>query len=169
MKPIKILFLIAGLFMTMASYGDLIIPNTHFVDKCIKITNLSDYPEISLIGIIYYLQGNSIEDAYLVSSDLCLYQGYRMNKFEIRATRNDYLAGRNLKETDWTSNENTLLSSIPILTSGGYFPDSNPLESIEAFYKIAGFTDTSVVLYKWKEIMCYNNGLDDSVKTSVPT
>jgi hypothetical protein len=164
MKPIKMLLLIPGLFMTMASYGDVIISNTHFVDKCIKITNLSDYPEISLIGIIYSLQGN-IEDAYLVNSDICLHRGYRMCKFEIFAAKNDYLADRNLIETDWTSNENAFKTSINLEPYKGYVSDINPLEGIEDYYKIAGFTDTSVVLYKWKEIMQYNNGLEDSVKT----
>jgi hypothetical protein len=134
------------------------------VEKCIKITNLSDYPEISLLGIIYELQGG-IGDAYIVNSDVCLNRGYRMCKFEIYAAKNNYLAGRNLIETDWESNENALLSSIPLEPYKGYVYDSNPLNKIEEYYKIAGFTETSIVLYKWKEIMQYNNGLEDSVKT----
>jgi hypothetical protein len=164
MKSIKAVLLIAGLSMTVISYSDVILPETHVIDKCIKITNLNDYPEISLIGIIYELPG-PIGDAYVINSDDCLHRGYRMCKFRVYAIRNDYIAGRNLKEIDWEFNENAFLSSILLEPYAGSVYDSNPLMEIQAYYKIAGFTDESVVLYKWKEIKCYNNGLEDSVKT----
>lgn len=166
MKTVKLLLLWLGLIFVMKTSADIIIiSDTHVVNKCIKITNLSDYPEISLIGILYSYHENGNTDAYLVNSDVCLYRRYKMYKFEIRAARNDYLAGRNLAETKWASNENTLLSSIALEPNSGYVTDSNPLSDIEEFFRIAGFTDTSVVLYKWKEIRKYNNGLADSVKT----
>ena len=34
-------------------YDDIIPENSHFVEKCVKITNLNDYPDVSLIGYIY--------------------------------------------------------------------------------------------------------------------
>jgi hypothetical protein len=164
MRPIKAFLLITGLLMTMTSYGDVIISGTHYVEKCIKITNLADYPDISLLGIIYELQGG-IGEAYVVNPDVCLQRGYRMCKFEVYAVKNDYLAGRNLLETEWEGNENAFLSSIQLEPYKGYVYDSNPLNKIEEYYKIAGFANHSVVLYKWKEINKYNNGLEDSVKT----
>ena len=44
-----------------------------------------------------------------------------------------------------------------------YVNDSIPISSIEQFYKIEGFTEKSVVLFKWKEISKFNNGKEDSI------
>lgn len=165
MKIVKLFLLWFGLIMVMKASADVIIIDLHVVNKCIKITNLNDYPEISLIGICYSLPGKGNNNVYLVSTDMCLFTTNHLNKFEVRAVRNDYLTGKNLEETDWASDEHALKSSICFAPYSESVPDSNPLTGIEEFCQIVGFTDSSVVMYKWKEIRRYNNGLADSVKT----
>lgn len=165
MKIVKLFLLGFGLMVVMKTSADIIVPNTHGVSKCIKITNLNEYPEISLLGIVYYPMSNMVYDIYPVNPNDCLYKGYKFNGFEVRAARNDYLAGINLEEIDLAQNENILFSSIKLDPYFGYVPEINPLTDVEEFYKVVGFTDSSVVLYKWKEIRKYNNGLTDSVKT----
>lgn len=157
----KILLFTASLFFYGTSFGDVIPSNAHYVEKCVKITNADDYQDISLIGVIFSVGGDN--DCYLISSSMCLYKGYKFNAFYVYAVSNNYLAGKDIQELDWNNDKNAYRSCIDINPYYGYIADSNPLSAVEEYYEIMGFTDTTVVLHKWKEINKYNNGTPDSV------
>jgi hypothetical protein len=166
MKTIRTLLFIMGLFVSWVSYGDVIPDGYHGMYKCVKITNTLEYPDFSLLGATDPWNDQPYFDipTYIISPDKCLDEGYKFNSLKIFAVSNDYLAGINIIATDWKSNKHAFISSINIYPYGGIVPDDNPLREEYDFYKIAGFTDSTVVLYKWKEIRKYNNGLRDSVK-----
>jgi hypothetical protein len=162
MKLYRFALLISFLLLGKISYCDIIPENSHAVDLCAVITNLSDYPEISLLG--YVTGPTGVIPTYQINATDCLQKGYKYNTLYIYAVKNCYLSGKDITTIDWTKDCNALKSSIDIEPFGGYVDDSNPINAKEQFYKIVGFTDTSVVIFKWKEINKFNNGKADSVK-----
>ena len=159
-----IIFLVFVLvLMNKTGYCDVIEINTHYVDKCVKITNIDDYPEVSLLGFIP--PSAAPYDTYVINSIDCLTKGYKYNNFNIYAVKKEYLIGKDIKKIDLPRDPNASPNNIHIELYGGYINDSISISSIEQYYKIVGYTTTSVVLYKWKEVNKFNNGKPDSTST----
>lgn len=161
MNSYKILSTLLFLVVLQYAYCDVIPENSHYVEKCVKITNLNDYSGISLIGYIY---GIMPSDNYIIDST-CLSKGYKFSSFDIYAVKADYLTNKDVTEIDWSEDNYSVKSNIAIEPYAGYYHDSIPIDKIEEYYKILGFTDTSVVIFKWKELYGFNNGSADSIVT----
>jgi len=162
MKTKITLLAITFLLFGKLSYGDVIMENTHHVAKCVKITNIDDYPDVALIG--YGVEVMPIT-TYIITPSTCLTNGYKFNVLNVLAVNKSYLETKNLTKTDWLKDGHALPSNIKIDPEGGYVYDTIPLSAIEEYYKIIGFSETNVILFKWKEVTKYNNGLADSIKT----
>jgi hypothetical protein len=160
----NLLFILSFLLAREISYCDIIPENSHKVNKCVKIINADDFPEYCLLGYILYPTGRHI-GTYRINSKTSLWKGYKFNTLNILAVKKDYLAKKNLDTTNWLMDRNALKSSIYIDSEGGYESNDNPISSIDEYYKIAGFTDTSVVLYKCKELLSFINGQPALIKT----
>jgi hypothetical protein len=154
MKNYRISLIIAFLFLSKISYCDVINIGSHAVTKCIKITNIEDYPEISFIGQTEGYQSWN----YLMTSTKCLTGGTSEDWFYLFAVNKTYLQGKDITKIDWLKDKNGLPSNIRINPRRDVVGDSIPIYSIEQFFKILGFTDTSVVLFKWKEVENDING-----------
>jgi hypothetical protein len=159
MKKYRFLLVIAFLILSKISYCDVINIGSHAVTKCIKITNIEDYPEISVIG----QTGNTISWNYIVTSAECLTGGTSMDNFYLFAINKTYLNGKEVKEINWLKDKNAIQSNIQISPRRDVINDSIPIKSIEQFYQIIGFTEKSVVLFKWKEISKFSNSKEDSI------
>ena len=162
MKSTPSFLVMLGLFVFKASYGDVIPDNSHFVENCVKITNLSDYGAISLIGHVRSVMSDDYN--YLISSAKCLEKGYKFNSLEIYAVSNEYIEGKEIEDLDLPNDEHAFKSTVQINPSGGYQHDSIPVSAIEKYYKIIGFTNNEVVLHEWKEIISFNNGSTDLIQ-----
>jgi hypothetical protein len=162
MKPMSLLLSGICILLFQYAYCDIIPENSHAFQKCVKITNIEEYDNLNLAGFVQNMIGDDY--SYIISSSDCLTKGYKFNSLTIFAFSSGYLVDKNLDEIDFANDPCALRSSIDIDPSGGYIHDSVPIERIEEFYKILGFTDTSFILFKWKEVTGYNNGLEDSVK-----
>jgi hypothetical protein len=154
MKKYKFLLVITFLMMSRLSYCDIINSGYHAVIKCVKITNIEDYPEISIIG----QTGNTVSWNYVATSTECLKGGTSMDYFYLFAVNTTYLQGKDITKIDWIKDKNALSSNIRINPRRDVIEDSIPIYSIEQFYKILGFADITVVLFKWKEITNDKNG-----------
>jgi hypothetical protein len=164
MKTKIVLLAIFGFSLLSVSYGDIVLPNTHKVNYCPKIINLDKYPEISLIG--YVIDGGGFNYSYLISDTICLEQGPNiMNRFILCAVSEIYMEYINneIDKIDWTKNKNAYHTSVIQPFSKYYVNDTNPLISIDLYYKLMGFTDSSIIVYKCKEVFGFNNGAPDSV------
>lgn len=147
------------------AFCDVIPENSHYVQKCAKITNICDFENVSLIGYVQNLLGDDY--CYLISSDNCLKKGYKFNTLEIFAVNSDCVEGENVDDINLSNEVYAYKSNIDINPHGGYYHDSIPIERIDEFYEIVGFTETSVILFKWKQITQYNDGSSDFVETFV--
>jgi hypothetical protein len=159
----KIFFLILFLLSGIVSFCDVIPDNSHPVAKCAKIINITDFPEISLLGCIEYAGGDYFE-TFVIQPNTCLDKGYKFNNFYILAVKNTYLRNKVIDSIDWLHDKHVLRANIHIECDGGSELNSNPVASVEEFYKIVGCTDTSVVLYKCKEVIRFIDGRPISVK-----
>jgi hypothetical protein len=166
MKTTRLLFVIAALFAFSRLYADIIPDNSHYVTKCAKITNVDDYPEVALVGYIYAFFSSEYDShhSYLITDSSCLDKEYKLNGFSIYAVLKSYVIGKDVENMDFVYNYNAIISSIQIEPEGDYYDNSIPVNSIAQYYKIIGFTDSTVVLFKWKEVTGYNNGTPDSTK-----
>lgn len=169
MKTYSQLLMVLFLFVSKIAYGDIgpssnsNSSNQHYVTLCTKITNLNEYPEISLLGYVKSYIGFSFH-TYEVLSNQCLTKDYKFNTFCLYAVKKTYLAGKVISKMDLPNDKNAVKASIALDPSDGYYADSsNPLISEEDSYKIIGFTDTSVVLCIWKVVSKFNHGLADLV------
>jgi hypothetical protein len=149
MKKYSHIVVFVFLILGKLSYCDVIIVGSHAVTKCAKITNLNDYPEVSLIG--FKLSVFNYYHSYIVVPAKCL-ECDSESSLNIYAINKTLLIGYDIEKNDWRKDKNALKSNIYINTHKYYVDDSIPIYSIEQFYKILGFTDTTIVLFKWKEV-----------------
>jgi len=145
-------------------YSDVIPDHSHSVDKCVKIINAADFPDISIVALIKHPAADKAY-AEIIDPKSCLSKDYKFNTFQLIAVRKDYLAHKNLDSIEWIKGQNCLFSNIDIEPYGGYEDNANPLCDVEEYYKIESITDSAFILYKCKEITKFNNGRPASVKT----
>jgi len=156
MKTYKLYLFLVLCILYKISYCDVILPNTHYVSKCVQIINVNDYPDISLLGVINCLADG--QSTYLIGPTTCLHNGYRFTCLTIFAVNKSYLAGKDITKIDWCKDKNAFKTDIQIDPGGAYVDNSNLIYSIKQYYRIVGFTDSSVVIYKCLEVDYFDNG-----------
>jgi hypothetical protein len=159
-----LLFLLPFLFLCEISYCDIIPENSHKVNKNVRIINVDDFPEYCFIAYILYPTGEHIH-TFKINSKMYLNKGYKFNNLNILAIKKNYLAKKNLDTTNWLKDKNVLKSNIKIESEGGFVSNVNPISSINEDYMIVGYTDTSFLLYKCKEMIRFANGQPAYIKT----
>jgi hypothetical protein len=116
-------------FFSSTVSADVIAPNTHPLDRCVKIVNLDKFPDVALIG---YVTGPMVDNSGInqINNNECLTKGYKFNSLKVYWNTKD-------KANSIVPN-NLLLDNVEVY--GGYIDQNNPLvnESIE--YSIAGFS-----------------------------
>lgn len=140
-------------FPSMAS-TDVIPPDSHPLDRCVKVVNLDEFPIVVLIS---YITGPMVEgyETYQIENNKCWGKGYKFNHLNIYWNTKD--------KPNAIDPDKLLLTDIE--SYGGYVDKSNPLikEGIE--YSITGFSGKKLVLYKSKQTSEYNNGAPKKVET----
>ena len=141
------------LFSSTAS-ADVTPPNSQLLNRCVKVVNLNEFPDVVLIG---YYTGPMVDkyESYQIKNNECLTKGYKFNSLSIYWNTKDK---PNSIETD-----NLLLKNIE--PYGGYIDQNNPLIKEDVEYSIAGFSGGKLVLYKSKQTSEYNNGTPKKVET----
>ena len=137
--------------------ADVIPPNSHSLDRCVKIVNLNDFSDVVLIGYVTgpMVQGSEINQ---IKNNECLSKGYKFNSLKIYWNTKD--------KPNSIDQNNLLLDNVDVY--GGYIDQGNPLikETIE--YSIAGYSNGKLILYKSKHTSEYNNGTTKKVETFQP-
>jgi hypothetical protein len=159
-KSFKLSLVFIFLLLTSVSIADVILLDYHNVDVCIKISNIDDYPTIALIEYFDCVAIPQSKRAFRIHKISCL----RSNKIctpTIYAVKKEYIKDKDIKDINWPKDKNALKSNLTIKATS-----TETLEqwsSVELYYKIVGFTDTTIVLYKEKQVIKYENEKPDSV------
>jgi len=163
MKAIKIYTTILALLFFSRAYSDIIWEDHHIAPNCVMITNLDEYPDVSLLNYVYYV-GSMHDRTSKIEQNECIDKEYKHNTIEIYAILNNRIEGvEDLAAIDLPNKPYALKSNIDITPDDLMVHDSVPINRFDCFYKILGFTDTTVVLFKWKDVYGFNNGKEDSV------
>lgn len=135
-------------------FADIMPPNSHPIDRCVKIVNLNEFPDIVLIG---YYTGPMVEkyESYQIKDNECLTKGYKFNTLSIYWSTKE-------KSSSIVPN-NVLLENVE--SNGEAVDQSNPLIKEDIEYSLARSSDGKLVLYKSKQISEYNDGTSTKVKT----
>ncbi len=189
-KNINLIFILIflSLFLIKPASADVIPGDSHPLDKCVKFTNLNDFPNIVLIG---FYKGPIMVDkyqAYKIKNNKCLTKGYKHNLLYVYSTTKDKFKKLNLKKLELKShkvktggmnkdgeplyqtvygpkNLNLLLDYNNLEDShGGYVSNDNPLKKQIIEYSIAKKSNGEIVAYKSKEISAYNNDQPKQIK-----
>lgn len=156
MKKVTILGLILlGLgFSPLLVRADIIPDNTHKFERCVKIVNLNEFPNIILMGRSH-INGTNNFNEYSIKNNECLEFGFKYEPLSIYwFTDNSFKV---------FSNSNLLLDKIE--TYGDRVKDTNHLivETIE--YSIIKSTSGEYRLQKTKLISEYNNRKSIKIET----
>ena len=162
-----VLFSLAlSLVVAPQAFADALMPNTRIVDRCVKVVNLVDVPEVALIGRIKQIGGGA-DKIYEIQNDTCISKGYKFNSLSLywndksKPTTIDenkmvYLVGEN----------GNLFPSKEINLYGGEVENDNPLVRQEIEYRIGTDTKTGKkVLFQSKLLLGYNDGRATTTET----
>lgn len=147
-KKILVLILII-VFSTKLSLADVILPGQRIVTSCIKIDNLSSFPEIVLIALekgplIKEPEGYKI---YQIAENQCLKFQYKMNRISIF-----WNFKGNLKPQE----DKILLKDIEL--GSRMIDESDPLIEEEIIYSLTKTDSGEIKIYKSKEIKKFKDG-----------
>jgi len=134
------------LFFSSTVLADSIPPNSHPLNRCVKVVNLNEFPNVVLIGYITgpMVQGSEINQ---IKNNGCWSKGYKFNSMAIYWNTKD--------KPNSIDQNNLLLDNVEVY--GGYIDQSNPLVKENVEYSIAGYSGGKLVLYKSKQTSEYNN------------
>lgn len=152
------------LTVSSISWCDIIPENSHPVSKKVRIVNTNDYPDICLLGCIYAPGTNDLVQIYEINSKTILHKGYKFAGFKIMGVHKYRLPIPKTNKEKWLEESKPLTSIIWIEPYGGYLDNFDPVFFIDEEYKIAGITDSTLLIYRSKEVKNTINGTPVSQK-----
>lgn len=145
--------LIGILLPLFSASADVIPPDSHFVERCVRVANAGDFPDIVLIGYVADPAGREY-DKYQVAADKCLTKGYKFDTLSIywnAKGKGLAIDGRNL-----------LAGNID--TYGGYADNASHVAREDVDYSLAHDAAGSLYLYKSRQVTQYDDGTPAKVE-----
>lgn len=129
--------------------ADVIPPDHHPVARCVRITNLDEFPDIVLVGGYVPVSSPQTVERYIVDADSCLTKGYKFNSFHLFWILRSYFEKTGLENLPLGN----MLPSVskrmaPIIAApetglisivdpyGGTVHDSNPIVREDLLYRL---------------------------------
>ena len=159
MKRLKCVFVLLFAVLSINSHGDVIIPQKLPATIYAKITNLNDYPDITLIGVNECWSIPGTKKAVIIDSDSEL-KIHNSCLLKFYAVKKDYLDKKDIEKIEWDKDKNVTKTNLTI--KGKSYTPSAGIFTIVLHYDIAGFDGSSVVLYKSAQVHKYSDGRPDS-------
>ncbi|WP_232221927.1 hypothetical protein [Methanococcoides burtonii] len=130
------------------------------MDRCVKIVNLDEFPEIVLVG---HITGPVIqcENPYIISPDECLTKFYKANELTIYAIDKAYLEAKGLENINLETDSNLCSYEVKINPDWDVVNIANPLMKEDIEYSIAGFSEERLIIYKSRQVSEYKAGIPD--------
>ncbi|MGM0771843.1 MAG: hypothetical protein ACQESU_09615 [Halobacteriota archaeon] len=150
--------------LTSNACADVLFPGTRGMERCVKIVNLDEFPEIVLVG---HITGPVIqcENPYVISSDECLTKFYKANDLTIYAIDKDYLEAKGLENIDLETDPNLCYYEVELNPEWDVVNEDDPLIGEEIEYSIAGFLEDRLVIYTSRKVSKHNDGTPDLIET----
>ncbi|WP_233085079.1 hypothetical protein [Methanococcoides orientis] len=158
------IFLLILSALTSNACADVLFPGTRGMERCVKIVNLDEFPEIVMVG---HITGPVIqcENPYIISSDECLTKFYKANDLTIYAIDKDYLEAKGLENIDLETDPKLCYYEVEINPEWDVVNEDDPLIREDLEYSIAGFLEDSLVIYTSRKVSRYNDVTPDRIET----
>lgn len=140
-------------------------PDEHLLNRCVKIINLNEFPDIVLVAQDLFIGDKSVEQTYIVDSTKCLNITYKFNLLKIYAVDKEYFTNMGINNINYSSDNNSLVSNPSILLYYLYLPNTNPLIYEYIDYLIAGFSGDNLIIYVSRNMSVYNDGTPNKTLT----
>lgn len=112
---------------------------------CVQLENLADYPDISVIGLPINIGSKKSISAFEFKSGFS-YIVQRLCPITIYAINREYLKLMGIKNIDWENDKHVIKSNLKI--DANECNDKSPIKMVQFYYKIAGFLDSRIIIYK---------------------
>ena len=126
----------------------------------VSIQNLDSYPEVVLFGVHEGIALTKSNNYFRIKPG----EQYGIQEsapLKFYAVSKAYLKKTGISNIDWETNKNVVKSNLVI--DSKIFKEKAPIVEIVMDYKIAGFDDKGLVLYRTQQKYIYNNGKPDLV------
>ncbi len=193
LKVFPLFLILITFYVNNETHADTFFYDTHRVDRCAKIINLEEFPEITLIG---FVQGPMVKqyESYKITKDLCLHKGYKFNILDIYTTKNSKFTELDLNDLEIITEKRTSGGShqtdsgewvkstydyfrpknfqllFPNLESyGGYADDRTAPQTKEIVeYQLEKDSNENLFLYKAKKILEHDSKKLKTEHYSIP-
>jgi len=161
MRKVKFILLLAFAFCTGKGLSDIVVTFYSPNKICVKIVNLSDYPDIVVVGISDCLPVFSKPKMDVLVSDSSL-EVHKACPLNFYAVKKNYLKKKGINKIKWNNDKNVRKAdhSVSAKTHKAIFPD---VETLEVSYFIVGFDENSMVLIEKSRENLFANGERKSI------
>jgi hypothetical protein len=172
---ITIVILLLLLVCSSPAFADIMPDGYHSVQRCVKIINLNQFPDMVLAAYVIWPPGIT-SFAYLIEVGKCLNAGYKFSKLKIYVTTPKRAKAlgledlETLKQDPWRAEKVDLPNDLTLITDeinahDGTVVDHDPLTREVLEYSLTKMADGSLSLYKSKQISSYKDGRPDHVES----
>jgi len=162
MKKVKYVLFGFLTILSISVYGDIIINTFSPAKVCVKIENLDDYPDLTIIGFSNSLAIFSKPIIVnIIDSDSSL-EVQKALPLTFYAVKKEYLKEKGIENIDWKRDQNVRKSDITINAKKRYSSSPN-VETFEMGFVIVGFKENTMVMYNKSQKSIFNDGKPDSV------
>jgi len=163
MKRFFLTIILLILLVPVYIHGDVLPEDSHLVHRQVFITNLTEFPQIQLLG---YITGPMIQNYQIqvIEEDVPLSKGYKFNDIKIVAITNEAIEDAGGIENiafDLIAQRKPPASIIDPF--GGYVANSNPLIAEEYYFQVTVVTEKSLFLRLYRTVLKYNNDSPDRI------
>lgn len=126
----------------------------------VSIQNMDSYPDVVLIGVRDGLALTKANNYFRIKPG----EQYRIQEYaplKFYAVSKAYLDKTGISNIDWETNKQVVKSNLAI--DRKIFKEKTPIIEIVIDYKIAGFDNKGLVLYRTQQKYVYNNGKHDLI------
>jgi hypothetical protein len=153
MKTRLLLFLLLAFCLNVKS--DVITPKAYTrASVFASIVNLESYPNVVIIGVRMGMALTKLNNHFIVETDR-YYGVQEFSPLKFYAVSKAYLEKMGPNSIDWETDTHVLKSNLEI--DGDLFKEKEPIREIDMEYKIAGFDEHGLVLYKSQQKYLYSN------------
>ena len=149
------LILILLLALSLNAQSDMVMPKAYTrASVFVSIVNMDSYPDVVIVGVRVGMALTRFNNHFIVKTG----QYYGVQEFsplKFYAVSKDYLDKTEPNSIDWDTDTHVLKSNLEI--DGDLFKEKEPIREIDMEYKIAGFDERGLVLYKSQQKYLYSN------------
>jgi hypothetical protein len=130
-------------------FADIAPANSHYVDRCVVITNTANFPKYVFLGHITGPMVKSME-TYVIKPNECLTKGYKFNRLEVYALDKKYFNANGGLKGLKVNDSKALVSDTEIEPYAGYVSNDQKFVKERIEYAIKGLSKTTLMLRQTK-------------------